>query len=155
MPDDPVPHAAALQPGEGRTLRAQGVTITFKTPPEGAAWSLFEYEAPPRFPGPPPHLHKTTTEGFYVLEGTLTLELNGETHAAPPGSYVHIPPGTPHGFANPGDTPAKFLVLVSRPGFERFFEELVELARQEPTWPPEDRSNLSALYAKYDTFPSS
>jgi hypothetical protein len=41
------------------------------------------------------------------------------------GSFVLIPRGTVHTFGNAGSTPAKLLVILSPPGFEQYFIEIV------------------------------
>ena len=47
--------------------------------------------------GPPPHSHDWD-EAFYVLRGEIRFQCNGETHVCQPGTLVHIPRGTVHGF---------------------------------------------------------
>ena len=42
------------------------------------------------------HYHRTTTEVYYILEGTGTMELNGEVVAVEPGVVITIEPGTRH-----------------------------------------------------------
>ena len=60
-------------PGEGRSVAAAGVSVLLKSAAEDTEshWTLYEYTAPPRFAGPPPHWHKETDEAFFVVEGTL------------------------------------------------------------------------------------
>ena len=57
-----------------------------------------DYTLPPRFGGPPAHIHPLSTEAFYGLEGTTTLEANGRVVALAPGEVVVISPGTLHRF---------------------------------------------------------
>ena len=64
-----------------------------------------------------------------------------------------MPPGTVHGFSNQTDAPARFLLIASPAGLENYFQELAELIKDEPSWPPKDMSKVVALMAKYDTFP--
>ena len=47
----------------------------------------------------------TTTEddAFYILEGEMTFFFGDEEVAAPPGTFVLVPPGVAHGFRNDGD----------------------------------------------------
>lgn len=57
----------------------------------------------PRSGGAPLHFHRSLTEAFHVVEGVMTLELDGkgifsELRA---GSSVRIPPGRLHSFSNP------------------------------------------------------
>ena len=59
-----------------------------------------------------------------MLEGEVTVRVGDRTVSAAPGSFVMIPRGTVHTFAKAGDTPAKLLVIISPPGFERFFKEV-------------------------------
>ena len=150
---DPNASPTILGPGEGRKLRGAGVELTFKS--EGGnpeAWSVMEYVAPPHFRGPPPHYHKVTTEAFYILEGVVTFTVEGEKRQAEAGSYLMVPPGVRHGFANETDAPARFLGLIAPSGFERYFDELVELIKGEASWPPADMSGVLALMERYDTF---
>ena len=46
------------------------------------------------------HRHNFTDEAYYVLEGTLTLFIEGKSHKLGAGSYVFIPKGTPHAQGN-------------------------------------------------------
>jgi len=77
----------------------------------------------------PPHVHPGMDESFYVLEGTLELEMGGATHTLPAGSFVHIPRGTAHAQGSATDRPVKLLTTFSPGGFEAFFLDRVELAR--------------------------
>jgi mannose-6-phosphate isomerase-like protein (cupin superfamily) len=51
----------------------------------------------PGFPGPPLHRHRTLHDMFYILEGTLTVRVEGDTREIGPGTFVCVPPGVaPH-----------------------------------------------------------
>lgn len=149
-PLQPVVHA----PGAGQTVGAMGVALTFKTvgADSDGQWLILEYMAPPQLSGPPPHVHKVTTEIFYVLEGTLSIQTNGQSTQLGPGGYAYVPPGTAHTFANPSDAPAKYFLIASPAGLENYFAEMMELVKNEPHWPPQDMGPVIALMAKYDTF---
>jgi quercetin dioxygenase-like cupin family protein len=47
--------------------------------------------------GPPAHSHDWD-EAFYVLSGEIQFLCDGQTHLCLPGTLVHIPRGTVHGF---------------------------------------------------------
>jgi quercetin dioxygenase-like cupin family protein len=47
--------------------------------------------------GPPPHSHDWD-EAFYVLNGEIEFLCDGKSHACLPGTLVHVPRGTVHGF---------------------------------------------------------
>jgi oxalate decarboxylase/phosphoglucose isomerase-like protein (cupin superfamily) len=91
------------------------------------------------------HLHHHAEEMFYVLEGQLDLLAfeptartssgwqQWESHSGArvarggPGSFMFVPRGCPHAFANPGPGPARMVFLVSPPGHEHYQRELAEL----------------------------
>jgi quercetin dioxygenase-like cupin family protein len=62
---------------------ARNCTIDFiRTPPGG---------------GSPDGLHTHEVEQvFYILEGTMSIEVDGTTYEAPPGNLVIFPAGVPH-----------------------------------------------------------
>jgi mannose-6-phosphate isomerase-like protein (cupin superfamily) len=105
------------------------------------------------FQGPPPHWHKETDEAFFVLDGTLRFEVDGEATDVGAGGYARVPPGVVHRFSNPAGEPCRFLALAIPGGIENYFEELGEMMAKEPSWPPADMGPAFALMAKYDTFP--
>ena len=47
--------------------------------------------------GPPPHSHDWD-EAFYVLKGKVEFTCEGEVVMCMPGTLVHVPRGTVHGF---------------------------------------------------------
>ncbi len=49
------------------------------------------------------HRHSVITERFEVLEGTLTMKLDGETHTLGAGEHVTVPAGSPHIYSNASD----------------------------------------------------
>ncbi|NJN43326.1 MAG: cupin domain-containing protein [Anaerolineae bacterium] len=148
------PTPTLLPPKAGETWSALGVTLTYKLigAETDGQWLVLEYSAPPNFPGPPPHWHKITTELFYVLEGTLSFRVGEQTLNAGPGGFAYVPPGTVHGFSNPTDAPARYLLITSPAGLENYFIELAEMVKNEPQWPPKDMMKLRNLMSKYDTY---
>jgi mannose-6-phosphate isomerase-like protein (cupin superfamily) len=59
------------------------------------------------------HYHTKARQFFYVLSGTLTMELNGEPHTIPARAGIEIPPTTPHQARNDGAEDVFFLVISS------------------------------------------
>jgi len=76
---------------------AAKVTFLVTGAQSGGACFIFEGITPPGG-GPPPHIHHREEESFYLLQGTLTIQVAGETIQASPGDFVHIPRGTVHSF---------------------------------------------------------
>src|SRR5260370_23884159 len=66
-------------------------------------------------PGPPPliaprHRHHAGDEAWYVLEGTLCVQVGDKDIGAPAGSAVLVPRGTPHAYWNPGPGRLRYLL---------------------------------------------
>ena len=61
--------------------------------------------------GAEPHVHLHHVDAFYVLDGTMTLQVGPELGlvTAPAGTLVMVPPGVVHGFANDGPEEVRFL----------------------------------------------
>jgi quercetin dioxygenase-like cupin family protein len=85
------------------------------------AFSMIDCETLPGA-GTPPHI-QSDAEAFLVLDGTYEFMVDGAVQQAGPGSVVNVPPGAPHAFRNPGDAPARMLIL-NWPGgqHEGFFD---------------------------------
>jgi len=57
-----------------------------------------------------PHLH-SFEESFYILEGSLEVEIAGRTHAVRAGNFGLIPTGVAHSWRNAGDATARWLEM--------------------------------------------
>jgi len=119
------PSAVVLAPGRGRVVRLPGHPYTFKATRENTcgAYSLVEVTITGQ--GPPQHIHGAEEEAFYVLEGSVNIQLGEEVVHGRPGAFVIIPRGTVHTFWNAGPSPAKLLVIVSPPGMEDYLAEVI------------------------------
>ena len=47
------------------------------------------------------HYHKVSEEFYFILEGTGTMEIDGETQTVQPGDGILIPPGAWHQISAP------------------------------------------------------
>lgn len=65
------------------------------------------------------HVHDGEDDAFYILEGELTFVLGDDDMAAPPGTFVLVPPGVRHGFRNDGNSPVRILNIHAPAGFDR------------------------------------
>lgn len=72
----------------------------------------------------PPHIHHAEDEMFYVLEGELSLWKGDEKTSAGPGSFVSVPKGTVHRWANESGRPARSLVFLVPGGFDEFLMKI-------------------------------
>jgi len=100
------------------------VTVTYLHHEPDSGYALLSWEAPPRTPSPPIHVHHRTEEGFYVVSGTYTFLVGGEKIERGPGGHVLVRPGVPHTFWNAGDEPAVALIILTPPAFAGYFREL-------------------------------
>ncbi len=81
-------------------------------------------------PTPPPHIHVGHTEVFYVLDGTLRLQLAGGETVAGADTWVVVPPGVVHTFRTDGA--ARFLDLHTPScGYGTFVRTLSAAASEE------------------------
>jgi quercetin dioxygenase-like cupin family protein len=81
----------------------------------------------PKMSGPPLHRHSREDEWFYVLDGEVTFEVDGQRLQTVSGCSAFAPRGTVHTFQNFSDTTAHMIVLVTPAGLDRFFEEVTTL----------------------------
>src|SRR5689334_25123828 len=98
----------------------------------GGAFGLYRWEMGPRPSGPSPHFHRSITESFYVLSGTVRLHDGRGWRDAGPGDFFHVPVGGVHGFRNESGEPASILLLLT-PGAppEDDFETPADAAPRE------------------------
>ena len=113
-------------PGEGEDQPVGGSLITIKATGAYTAGTFFLSETviEPGFPGPPPHYHERLHDMFYVLEGTLTVQLGAESLEAAPGTFICVPPGEVHTFANRTDSSVRFLNFNTPAGWEQYMRDL-------------------------------
>jgi mannose-6-phosphate isomerase-like protein (cupin superfamily) len=107
------------------------------------AVSVYEGGLPARTAGPPLHVHSGTDEALYVLEGEVTIRLGQQTIRADAGSFVWMPRGVPHTFANLGGAPVRMLGLAVPGGIE----DLLASVPRDGT--PVDQAQMAALAQKF------
>lgn len=113
------------KPGEGQAYSAVGDVYRILASGEqtGGAYVLSEARVLPGG-GPPPHIHRREDEGFFILEGEITFTVDGKRLVAGPGTFVQGPRNIPHAFKNEGSVPARMLILVTPPGFDKFITSI-------------------------------
>ena len=117
--------------GAGEVIEMEpGSLVRFKvfTGDTDGLIEIYERELPPRTIGADPHLHLTTTETFYVVEGEPEILCGDTVRTYAPGSIVVVPPNTVHGYGNPTDRHVKVLISFTPAlGHDAFFRGLSEL----------------------------
>lgn len=143
LPDPPTFSRRADQRSAGRTrFVATGAQTR-------GDFGLFEVTMPPGGDGPGSHLHRTFSESFHVLEGSLSVLADGGWTTASAGDLLYVPRSSVHGFRAAGpDTGARFLILFT-PGIPRedYFEGLVAL--HADGWTP-TTAEIDAFALRHD-----
>jgi mannose-6-phosphate isomerase-like protein (cupin superfamily) len=137
-----------LRPGEGERIAAGASTAVMKATAETTcgAFSISEATFPAGMNGPPPHAHRYTTDTFYVLAGTLHMTIGDNEIDASAGSYILVPPGVVHTFANISGESVRFLNISAPGGLENYLRDLANAMRFGTTAGSPDFATLAAKY---------
>jgi mannose-6-phosphate isomerase-like protein (cupin superfamily) len=121
--------AKVVGPRDGKAGFLGSIGVRFMIDGEAAhgLFSLVEHPMSARALAAPLHRHRHEDEYSYVLQGRIGALLGDEVLVASPGDLVFKPRNQWHTFWNAGDEPARILEIISPAGFERFFDELVDL----------------------------
>ncbi|HEX8631450.1 MAG TPA: cupin domain-containing protein [Catenuloplanes sp.] len=92
-------------------------------------FGLYHYAMTEQPSGPAPHFHRTMSESFFVLSGTVRLYDGRRWIDATAGDFLYVPVGGIHAFRNESGQRAEMLLLFA-PGAprEKYFETLAERA---------------------------
>ncbi|WP_405944291.1 cupin domain-containing protein [Streptomyces sp. NBC_00932] len=147
------PSVSVVSPGDGETIVLG--TTRMRVLEDGShtehRLAIAESVLAPHTQGPPQHRHARHDEGFYVLSGTVQFTVGDETHDATAGTFVMVPPGAPHTFANPGDQPAVMLSMFTPDLYVQYFRDLQGvLAAGRPLTP---QAGI-AMMSRYATRPA-
>lgn len=135
-----------LKRGDGeRRYTARGSVMLFKALAEldDGDLSLMERTLPPGGRRPPPHRHTNCSEAYFVLEGQVSVVVDGDEMRLGPEDFVLVPRGTAHTFGNHGAVEARLLVIHA-PAMDAYFSGLHDLwnASEAPT-PDEERALMA------------
>ncbi len=147
------PRVVGPADGKAGVLAAIGVRFVIDGEDAGGRFSLVEHPMPPRALAAPLHRHSREDEYSFVLAGRMGALLGDELVYASVGDLVFKPRGQWHTFWNAGDEPCRVLELISPAGFERYFEELVEMSEPKT---PESVGPIAARYGlemRFETLP--
>ena len=115
----------------------------------GGQFGLYRWEMAAAPSGPKPHFHRTISESFYVLSGTILLFDGTAWIDGEPGDFLFVPEGGIHAFRNESGEPATMLILFA-PGAPRedYFETTARMAGGL-VLSDEDKA---AFYVRHDTY---
>jgi mannose-6-phosphate isomerase-like protein (cupin superfamily) len=132
----PADNPYLVAPGSGRTVLLHDLQIrhTVSGGQTAGAFSIVEHVIAPKVLVKP-HRHTREDEVSIVLRGTVSVRVGTLEFQAGPGSYVVKPKDVPHAIWNMGPEPSHVIEIVSPAGFERYFDELEPILREEgPEW---------------------
>jgi mannose-6-phosphate isomerase-like protein (cupin superfamily) len=112
-------------------------------------FGLYRWDMSATPSGPDPHFHRTISESFFVISGTIKLYDGTAWIDAHPGDFLFVPEGGLHGFRNESGEDASMLILFA-PGAPRedYFETLARVSTGE-SMTDEERA---AFMLRHDTF---
>lgn len=111
--------------------------------------TVLEGALAPRFAGPPAHVHHNHDETFVVLEGRMRFRLGEQFHTAVPGETVFASRQLAHGFSNPFDQPARYILMLTSSGYEDYFAKVAEHVARTGAMP--DTDQIRVLMAQHHT----
>lgn len=123
------PGVRIVTPLDGKKgfLGSIGVRFMVEAAATRGGFSLVEHAMSSRALAAPLHRHRNEDEYSFVLEGRIGALLGEQVATAGPGTLVFKPRDQWHTFWNAGDAPARILEIIAPAGFEKFFEEILEL----------------------------
>jgi mannose-6-phosphate isomerase-like protein (cupin superfamily) len=109
-------------------------------------FGLYRWEMGPAPSGPERHFHRSISESFFILSGTIRVYDGRRWIDARPNDFVHVPEGGVHAFRNESGEPASMLIHFA-PGAPRegYFEGTAKLADLSE----EERA---AFFLRHDNF---
>ena len=139
--------AKVVGPRDGKAgfLGSIGVRFILGGDESGGGVALVEHPMSARALAAPLHKHALEDEYSYILTGRVGALLGDEVLEGGPGDLIFKPRNQWHTFWNAGDEPARILEVISPAGFEKFFEELVDLGGVTQA-APEKMMELCARY---------
>lgn len=109
--------------------------------------AMAEMIVQPRAQVPPPHRHAEVDETIRVLEGSLTYRVDEEVRVLQAGDHCFSPRGSVHYFSNPGEVPARALVVFSPAHIgPAYFEEVAGVLGAGG---PPDKAQLVAVMRRH------
>lgn len=131
------PMLTRSEEGEARWWFACLAEIKVTAEQTGGLLSIIEVTEPPNAEGPW-HVHHREDEGFWILDGDVTLQIGDETIEAHTGDFAFGPRGIPHRYAV-GDAGCRMLFIMTPGGFENLVREMSVPARSRTLPPPSDK----------------
>jgi mannose-6-phosphate isomerase-like protein (cupin superfamily) len=147
-----VSEASVVGPQGGEVVLPGPVEVRLVEDGSGTAHRLgvAVLTVPPHTDGPPAHWHQKHDETFYVSAGTARFTVGDTQQEAPAGTFVSVPIGAVHTFANPGDQPVVMLNTFTPDFYVNYLRDLRGLEASGEMTP----EAILAVMARYATYPA-
>jgi quercetin dioxygenase-like cupin family protein len=103
-------------------LQRDGEMLVVRGSQTNGAYALVAFTVEPDTPAQP-HAHSGVEEAFYVAEGDIEIRVEGETYAAPAGTFALMSRGIRHSYSSRVDRPARLVAIVSPPELDPYLVE--------------------------------
>jgi quercetin dioxygenase-like cupin family protein len=142
-----------LSEGEGAPLDLPGWRMAVKVGAADTAGALTVVEGvlAAGNPGPAPHVHDGHDECFVLLAGRMRFRVDAGFRTAAAGDTVFAGRGLAHGFGNPFEEPARYVVMLTPSGYEDYFAALGARIAEIGGMP--DAAWTAELMARFGTRP--
>ena len=135
--------------GERYDLKLGTAIMKVTSAQTGGRWSMVDFTANPGLQTVL-HRHRKTDETFYVLEGELTMYIDGKLSTLHYGDMANVPKMTPHAFANLSHQPVRFLGTFTPGGYEKFFALAAEAGKKSRPGSPEYAAAIQKAHQQVD-----
>lgn len=135
---------------ETLSMRATTARLVAPGSVTNGQFGLFRWDMTAGAGGTSAHFHKTFSESFYILDGTVKLFNGSKWVDAKAGDFLYVPEGGIHGFHNDSGADASMIILFA-PGEprERYFRDLAEISATGRTLSEEEWIELWARHDQY------
>ena len=140
-----IPKVVGPNDGKSGFLGSIGARFLIDGSEAANRFSLVEHPISAHALAAPLHKHAREDEYSYILEGSIGALLGENVIIGKPGDLIFKPRNQWHTFWNAGDRPARILEIISPAGFEKFFQELIDLGGVAKA-PPEALTQLCSRY---------
>jgi quercetin dioxygenase-like cupin family protein len=134
--------AIFLPDNDGEHLRVLGTDVTIKATVDDTGGAVEWVEiAADQGTVVPPHRHPWG-ESYYVIDGSIDVQIGARHHLATAGAFLTIPPRAIHGFVVTSEH-ARFLHVSIGPGATAMFKEYSQTVPDSPN--PGDPDTLAVV----------
>lgn len=126
----------------------RGFEIVLSSEMTGGTAALVEARVDPAMSGPPLHTHSASEETYFVVSGSLILQVDEEVVELGAGGLAHITRGTEHTWSTPAAHGAHFLTLHLPGGYENYHPTALQAEKDKGG--PLVQDDLFELAARFD-----